>query len=77
MPLDRRFVRATITELAPTTFKLEITYSWYNLYEYTTTFVFPTLNDCICRLCVERCSAGVLRVTALDGTLTEIDPQGG
>jgi len=75
--MDKRFCRATITAVSEHTHKLEIVYSYWNLYEYSTTWVYPTLQDCINRLAVERCMSGVLTVKAVGGDLVDIEPVGG
>jgi len=77
MPLDKRFIRADISELDAQTHKLVITYSYYNLYRYSTTYVYKTQNECFLKLAFERCQSGTLLVRKANGELQQIDPGAG
>ena len=53
--LNRRFTNATISELKNgVCWILTIHYSYYNMYNYSDTFVFPTMEEAIRKLCLER-----------------------
>jgi hypothetical protein len=54
--LNRRFTNATISELKNgVCWILTVHYSYYNMYNYSDTFVYPTMEECIKKLCLERC----------------------
>lgn len=56
MPLDKKFNYAQIIEINPTAYKLTICYSYYSLYNFKNVFVYKTLEECINKLCLERCN---------------------
>jgi hypothetical protein len=74
--LESRFVSAEILEISPQAFKLSISYSYYNLYGYTTVFVYKTQQECLNRLVLERCS-GHLLIKKSNGDEVKIDPGDG
>tara|TARA_R110000851_G_scaffold103602_1_gene220823 strand:+ start:237 stop:467 length:231 start_codon:yes stop_codon:yes gene_type:complete len=54
--LEKRFLNATIDEIPNSTaWVLKVTYNYYGLYQYTDCFVYGTQDDCIKKLCLERC----------------------
>jgi hypothetical protein len=59
MPLDKKFNYAEILEINQTAFKLTICYSYYSLYTFKTVFVYKTQQECIHRLCLERCDSKI------------------
>ena len=72
MPLDKRFIKAEITTYNPDTHKLVITYSFYNLYTYTETFIYKTQNECLLKLAVERCKSGIIQIRDINGELQSV-----
>jgi hypothetical protein len=55
MPLESRFQKAEINMISNTAYKLTIWYSFYNIYNYTDVFVYPTLDEAKHKLILERC----------------------
>lgn len=55
MPLESRFQKAEINMISNTAYKLTIWYSFYNIYNYTEVFVYPTLDEAKHKLILERC----------------------
>lgn len=66
--LDARFLMADIEEIN-TVWVLKITYSYYNLYSYTSVFILKTLDEAIKKLAVERCDE---RLTIKDKNGNEV-----
>ena len=59
--LDSRFISAEISELKNSVcWILTINYSYYNLYNYSDTFVYPTMDECIKKLTLERCDGKLI-----------------
>ena len=72
--LSKQFISATITTIKTgNAFKLLLIYSYFNLYEYTECFVYPSLQECLHRLILERCNNNIF-ITDKDGTEIKIDP---
>jgi hypothetical protein len=72
MPLDKKFNYAEILEINPTAFKLTICYSYYSLYTFKTVFVYKTQEECLHRLCLERCS-NKITITKQSGDLVSLN----
>ena len=53
--------------------KLTVKYSFYNLYEFTESFVYATQQACERKLLAERCR-GFLTITKKDGEIVSIEP---
>jgi hypothetical protein len=52
---SKMFVSATIKELSTgLCWILSLNYNYFNLYNYTDTYVFDTMENCIRKLCLER-----------------------
>lgn len=74
MPLDRRFVRAEITEMTnAAAWKLVVRYSFYSLYEFVESFVYATQDACQRKLLAER-THGYLVIKGKDGQPIDIEP---
>jgi len=72
--LDRRFLNATITELANSgAWTLKVKYSFYNLYEYSDIFVYKSQQECERKLLVERCH-GYLKIIDKNSNTVNIEP---
>lgn len=64
MTLDKRFISATISQLANgQAWELRINYSYYGLYEYDEVHVYQSLDDAKNRLLIERTGG---RIVVLD-----------
>ena len=60
MPLESRFLSATIDEITNSTaWMLKINYNYYGLYQYTDCFVYGSQDNCIKKLCLERCNKAI------------------
>ena len=55
MPLEERFVSASIKEVAPSVWKAILTYSYYGLYEFKKVYVYKSLQECKDRVLIQRC----------------------
>ena len=72
--LDRRFISATITELANSgAWTLKVKYSFYNLYEYSDIFVYKSQQECERKLLVER-THGYLTIIDKNSNPVNIEP---
>jgi len=66
MPMDQRFVRATLDEVMEGAWVLRVVYSYYGLYEYVETFTLRSLAAAKDRLLTIRCPGESLRITSHD-----------
>jgi len=74
MPLDKKYVSSSITELAGgSAWCARITYSYYALYNFTDVFVYKTQLECERRILIERCSN--LIITDKNNSVIDIDPK--
>jgi hypothetical protein len=67
MPLDRRFVKASITELLPAVWQVEVVFSYFSIYEFVETHVENNMIGAIRWLLKKRCGDDKLRITNAEG----------
>ena len=63
MSYDRRFVRASITEILTNVWILTVTYSYYGLYDFTESHTLDSLDAAKDRLLYIRTDSDRLRIT--------------
>ena len=63
MTYDRRFVKAEISEIIQNCWVLTVTYSYYNIYNFTESHTLGSLNEAKDTLLRLRCSEDRLRIT--------------
>jgi len=74
MPLDKKYVSATISEMADgAAWCARISYSYYGLYNFTDVFVYKTQLECEHRVLMERCPN--LMVTNKNNVAIDITPK--
>jgi len=75
MPMDKRFVKAEIRELAKgNAWVLKIVYSYFSLYEYTEVWCYSTMLECQNKLIIER-TQGFLTITDKNAQPIKILPE--
>lgn len=76
MPLDSKFLSASIVGVSANAFKLSIDYSYYNLYNYSNVYVYDTLQKCKDKLIIER-TLNKIKITDHNGVNIELNPGDG
>ena len=73
MTLARQFISSEISEQFPNCWRLEIKYSYYNLYTFVETFMLSSLNSAKNKLIIERCGDRIRIVNQENSNVILVD----
>jgi hypothetical protein len=67
MPLDKRYLKSTITQINENSYILTITFSWYGIWNFEETYPSSSIEEAKKKLIEVR--SGVLGFIGIDGKL--------